>query len=218
MVCIRGQAADFVFNRDVRPILSEHCFQCHGPDEATREADLRLDIADSLISVVQPGDIDASELARRIASSGPDEQMPPPESKRQLSAGDRQTLLDWIESGAAFEEHWAFVRPQAVRPPDLEKDDWSSGPIDQFVLDRIRRAGLHPSPRADRQTLIRRITLDLTGLPPTPGEVDAFLADKSVAQGQVVLIIGTSVRVNVPIMECPGAIGRVLQVFELPSF
>ncbi len=165
------------FNRQIRPILSEHCFECHGPDAATLEADLRLDLADSSMSVITPGDPDASELVRRIKSKDADEQMPPPHSRKQLSEEHRATLIQWVRSGADFDEHWAFVPPRKGAPPSLDDDDWSANPIDQFVLDRLRREGLAPSPRANPESLIRRITLDLTGLPPTPREVEEFLTD-----------------------------------------
>jgi hypothetical protein len=176
IVSVRSVADDPVFNRDVRPILSENCFHCHGPDPATREADLRLDFEDSVMAVIEPGDIDASELVRRILSDDVDEQMPPPDSKKQLSASQRETLAQWVQQGASFQDHWSFIPPQPVTPPASKHDDWSQNPIDQFVLARLSRQGLQPSPRASRETLIRRITLDLTGLPPTPGEVDQFLA------------------------------------------
>lgn len=176
-----GQADEPAFNRDVRPILSEHCFECHGPDAATREADLRLDLESSAMAVIEPGDVEASELLRRILSDDPDEQMPPPEFKKRLSGQQKQTLADWIEQGASFQDHWAFTPPQDRSPPQLEDDDWSTNSIDRFVLARLRQQGLHPSKRASAETLIRRITLDLTGLPPTPAEIDAFLADDSAA-------------------------------------
>ncbi len=173
----QGEATDVVFNRDVRPILSEHCFQCHGPDQATREADLRLDVAESASNVIEPGDVDASELIRRIDSSDHSERMPPPDAKKQLTAQQRELLTEWVRQGGHFQGHWAFIAPQSIQPPQVEQDQWSKNPIDQFVLKRLRQEGLQPSPPATRETLARRITLDLTGLPPTTDEVDAFLAD-----------------------------------------
>lgn len=170
---------DFDFRRDIRPILSETCFHCHGPDKATREADLRLDRAESVTDVIVPGVPDDSELIRRIMSSDPDEQMPPAESRKQLSAEQRQLLSEWVRSGAEYQGHWAFTRPTATAPPQAERSPRHSNPIDAFVRDRLRREGLHPSSPASRESLIRRITLDLTGLPPTPDEVDAFAADPS---------------------------------------
>ncbi len=131
------------------------------------------------MEVIQPGDADASELVRRIVSLDRDEVMPPPESKKQLTAKQRETLTEWIRQGARFEEHWAFRPPHPVRPPVIGRDEWSKNPIDRFILHRLRQEGLQPSNRASRETLIRRITLDLTGLPPTPEEIDAFLADQS---------------------------------------
>ncbi len=177
LVSVHGWAADVVFNRDVRPILSEHCFQCHGPDRATREADLRLDVEESASNVIQPGDVDASELIRRIDSTDHSERMPPPDAKKQLTAQQREVLTEWVRQGGHFQGHWAFIPPQSIQPPRVEQDPWTKNPIDQFVLKRLRQEGLQPSPSASRETLARRITLDLTGLPPTTGEVDAFIAD-----------------------------------------
>ncbi len=172
------------FDRDVRPILSEACFHCHGPDAATRQADLRLDQADSAMQVITAGDVDASELILRIHSDDPDQQMPPPDSRKQLSRRQREILTRWVESGADYQDHWAFRRPVAPLPPAADPLAVSmasrhQNPIDAFVSDRLRREGLRMSPPASKPTLIRRITLDLTGLPPTPEEVDAFLDDNS---------------------------------------
>ena len=163
LVSVRGKATDIVFNRDVRPILSEHCFECHGPDQATREAELRLDVAESASSVIEPGDAEASELIRRIHSTEAGEQMPPQDSKKQLTKKQRDLLTQWVRQGGHFQGHWAFIPPQPTQPPLLEHDDWSKNPIDHFVRQRLQQAGLQPSPRATRETLARRITLDLTG-------------------------------------------------------
>ena len=164
------------YGRDVRPILAENCFYCHGQDPNHRKADIRLDTQDGqrAAGVVTPGKPDESELVRRILSDDADERMPPPKSNRKLSAAQKETLRRWVAEGAKFEEHWAYRVP--VRPP-VPKMPGVSNPIDAFVRDRLDREGLAPAPPADRRTLIRRVTLDLTGLPPTPGEVDAFLAD-----------------------------------------
>ena len=172
-------AEDLVFNRDVRPILSETCFHCHGPDSATRQADLRLDQADSALSVIKPGDTDASELVRRITSTDPDEKMPPPDCGKELSYEQRATLAAWVRDGAAFQQHWAFVPPTSPAPPGPENVGWCRTPIDQFVLDVMQQKGFSPSPDTSAETLIRRVTLDLTGLPPTPEEIDAFLNDRT---------------------------------------
>ncbi|MFO0223544.1 MAG: c-type cytochrome domain-containing protein, partial [Planctomyces sp.] len=171
---VRAQesAAAVNFDREIRPILSDLCFTCHGPDEAQRSSGLRLDQRDGLFSrrsggsVVSPGNPAASLLVQRILSADPDLQMPPPESQRHLTDGQKQLLSRWIQQGAKWTEHWAFVRPQLQVPPVTSNPAWCRNPIDQFVLARLESAGLQPSPEADRRTLIRRVTLDLTGLPP----------------------------------------------------
>ncbi len=172
-------SAELVFNRDVRPILSEHCFTCHGPDRATREADLRLDVAESALDVIRPGDLEASELVRRIRLTDPDEMMPPPHANKSLSKTQREILETWVSEGANYQDHWAFIPPARMEPPATLLDEWSTNPIDRFVLESLRREGVQPSPRAKAETLVRRITIDLTGLPPTLGEVDEFIADDS---------------------------------------
>lgn len=171
------------FNRDVRPILSDNCFFCHGPDKNKREANLRLDTQEGLLSAdghaaaVVPGKPDESELIRRILSTNPDEQMPPAKSGKVLSERDRQLLRRWIEQGGKFEGHWAFL---AIRPPaDVPAETPASKAIDDYVMKSIGSNGLTPSPSADRVTLIRRLSFDLIGLPPTEAEVDAFVADTS---------------------------------------
>lgn len=165
------------FTRDVRPILSDTCFACHGPDEDKREADLRLDVAGSALDsgAISPGDPDASELWNRIISDDPDEKMPPPEFHKELTKTQRELIRRWIESGAEYEQHWSFVAPTKPDVPESDVDN----PIDAFLQSRIRAEGMSPAPPADRRTLIRRVTLDLTGLPPTPEEVDAFVSDDS---------------------------------------
>ena len=171
------------FNRDVRPILSEYCFQCHGPDSAQRKAQLRLDVeADAKADrdgtpAIVPGKPALSELLARVTSDDDDLCMPPADTKRQLNAVQIATLRRWIAAGAPWQQHWSFIAPQRPEPPAVERGDWVRNPIDAFVLARLERAGLAPSPEADRATLIRRLSLDLTGLPPTPAEVDAFLDD-----------------------------------------
>ena len=169
------------FNRDVRPILSDTCYACHGPDANTRKAGLRLDTAEGALAegAVVPGDAAASELVRRIISTDPDERMPPPESELSLTAEQIDTLTRWVAAGAAYEPHWSLVPPAASVPPATVADPggWVRDPIDTFVLQRLETEGLTPSPEADRETLLRRVSLDLTGLPPTIEEMDAFLAD-----------------------------------------
>ena len=177
--------AQVSFNSDVRPLLSDRCFHCHGPDEETRATELRLDQRESITGdlggyrAVVPGDPAASELIKRITSDDPDLQMPPPDSKRSLSEAEIETLRQWVRQGADWEEHWSFVPPERPVPPEVSRPGWTDNPIDAFVLRRMEEAGLTPSPEASRETLIRRLSLDLTGLPPTPDEVDAFVADES---------------------------------------
>lgn len=172
------------FDGDIRPILSDLCFTCHGPDEAQRSSGLRLDERDGLFSerdggrVVSPGNVAASLLVQRIMSADPELQMPPPEFQRRLTDRQKQLLRTWIEQGANWTEHWAFVRPRPQAPPQTKDAGWCRNPIDQFVLSRLESGGLQPAAEADRRTLIRRVTLDLTGLPPKLSEVEAFVADR----------------------------------------
>jgi hypothetical protein len=179
-------ADEIDFNRDVKPILSENCFQCHGPDDAHRSAGLRLDQregalkpAESGAVAITPGDITASELIARIVTDEPDQHMPPADSGKQLTEEQIETLRRWITEGAAFQSHWAFEIPQRSEVPVVASDPGVriENAIDNFIVSKLRTAGLHPTPEADRATLIRRVTLDLTGLPPTPAEVDAFVKD-----------------------------------------
>ncbi|MFM7052605.1 MAG: DUF1549 domain-containing protein [Planctomycetota bacterium] len=181
-----GAPARIDFTRDVRPILSDRCFGCHGPDAgAGRKAGLRLDTPEGAYAVLSsglralvPGDLHASEAARRIRSDDPDEVMPPPELKRPLTEAERGVLLRWIEEGAEYRPHWAFVAPVAPRiPVEVRPDGWARDPIDILVRARLEAAGLAPEPEADRAVLLRRASLALTGLPPTPAEIDAFVAD-----------------------------------------
>ena len=180
------------FRRDVLPILSEKCFSCHGFDAESRQADLRLDthagaIGDDGGGAVVPGEPDESELVSRITSNDPDVRMPPPESGPALTDSQVTTLREWIAQGAEYQKHWSFEPPRDVSPPALAGVDH---PIDRFVQARLQKAGLQPSPRAAKETLLRRVSLDLTGLPPTVGEIDAFLneaeADFEVAFASVV--------------------------------
>ncbi len=180
-------AAPIRFNRDIRPILADKCFHCHGPDSATRKAELRLDDEASVraerngTTTVVPGQPDHSELVRRIYSTDDTERMPPPAAERQLSAADKELLKRWVSQGGQFEKHWSFNPPSRSARPAVSNREWTRNPVDDFILARMEQAGLQPLPEADRTTLIRRVTLDLTGLPPTPAEVDAFLADQSPA-------------------------------------
>jgi hypothetical protein len=178
-----SQAIDF--DRQIRPILSNHCFKCHGPDAGQRQADLRLDTPEGLrtplggVGVVVPGDPQRSPLVQRITATDPQQRMPPPEEGKPLSAEQIELLRQWIAQGARWQPHWAFVPPQRPAVPAVRDGDAVLNPIDAFVLQRLESLGLGFSPPADRAVLLRRVTLDLTGLPPTPQELDAFLSDAS---------------------------------------
>lgn len=179
-----ARAGGVDFGREIRPILSDNCFACHGPDENTRKAGLRLDLRSGALAprkngrqAVVPGDPDRSTLIARITTSDPDDVMPPPKTGKKLTPEQVQKLRDWIAAGAEWPEHWAFVPPQRPEPPAVKNPHWPRNDVDRFILHRLEAEGLSPSPESDRATLIRRATLDLTGLPPTIEEVDAFLAD-----------------------------------------
>ena len=185
LVPLSAAEREISFNRDIRPILADHCFTCHGPDSARRKGDLRLDTESGARAdlggrqAVVPGKPDQSELVARIVSTEASEQMPPPGMGKPLSAQQIETLKSWIEHGAVYQPHWAFLPPEPKPLPGVKQADWVRNPIDAFVLARLEQEGMHPAPPADPATLLRRVTLDLTGLPPTPDEVDAFLADPS---------------------------------------
>jgi hypothetical protein len=171
------------FNRDIRPILSESCFRCHGPDPARRKADLRLDTREGALAerdggpAIVPGDPEASEVFARIRSEDETEQMPPPGSHARLTTPEVERIRRWIADGAPWQEHWSWIPPTRPEPPAVRRGDWASNPVDAFILGRLEAAGISPSPEADRVTLCRRLHLDLLGLPPTPEAVDAFVAD-----------------------------------------
>ncbi len=185
------EAAGPDFNREVRPVLSNRCFKCHGPDEANQEAGLRLDrpeVAtaelDSGLTAIVPGDISASELVARITSGDPDLVMPPPHANMVVTPAEKQILIDWIAAGAEYQPHWAFVKPVQHEPPAVSG---LKHPVDCFVRSRLKETGLAPAAEADRATLCRRVFLDLVGLPPSPDELAAFLADESAdAYGRLV--------------------------------
>lgn len=173
------------FNRDVRPILSDFCIQCHGPDEKQRKADLRLDIESGALAdhdghrAVVPGNLSESELIQRVTSTDENERMPPAKFARQLSAEQIDILKRWIKQGAGWQKHWSLIPPQKPVLPPVKAARWCRTPIDHFVLARLEKEGLAPAAEADKTTLLRRVTLDLTGLPPTVAEVEAFLADST---------------------------------------
>jgi len=165
------------YNRDVRPILLDACLACHGPDSAAREADLRLDQREAAVEMgaIVPGDPDASEMIRRILSEDEAERMPPPETKKSLTAQQQATLVRWVREGAEYQPHWSFIAPQRPALPEVENEAWVRTPIDRFIAEKLEAAGLAPAPEADRRALARRLSLDLTGLPPSPEEVAAFV-------------------------------------------
>lgn len=175
------------YNRDVRPILSNNCFQCHGFDNQTREAGLRLDQRESATAELESGDghavvagnVEGSELMNRILSEDSSSRMPPAESGKELTEKQIDTLRQWIKQGAKYEEHWAFLPPTKRRPPKVRNEAWPNNLIDHFVLARLESENLTPSPSANKRTLIRRVALDVTGLPPTRAELQEFLADDS---------------------------------------
>jgi Protein of unknown function (DUF1553)/Protein of unknown function (DUF1549)/Concanavalin A-like lectin/glucanases superfamily/Planctomycete cytochrome C len=173
------------FDRDVRPVLADNCFACHGPDEKQRMANLRLDETEGLFAdrggyrIITAGDSAHSKLYLKISSTDPAFRMPPTFANRTLTAQQIETIKEWIDQGAKWERHWAWIAPQRPAVPDVQDKAWVRNPIDSFVLARLEREGLKPSPEADRATLLRRLSFDLTGLPPTPAELDSFLADKS---------------------------------------
>ena len=173
------------FDREIRPILSDLCFTCHGPDEQQRDSGLRLDQREGLFSVrdgrpvVATGDPAGSLLMQRILSEDPAIRMPPPDFERQPTQRQSELLERWIQQGASWSEHWAFAVPQAVPLPKTQRTNWARNPIDNFVLAKLEAVGLQPAAEADRRTLIRRVSLDLTGLPPSLAEVEAFVGDAS---------------------------------------
>ena len=199
-----GAPAAVQFNRDIRPILSENCFACHGPDSNARKAGLRLDIRDGIFErtpkrepAVAAGNIEKSELWKRVTAMDPDDVMPPPESHKVLKPEQKELLKQWILAGAPWQGHWAYIKPERpvvpvisravnsksqpkrARTDALMTDNWVRNPIDAFVLSRLQSKGLQPAPEADRRTLARRLSLDLTGLPPKPEMVEAFVNDTS---------------------------------------
>lgn len=187
LAALATPAAAIDFNRDIRPILSNNCFKCHGPDAAERKAGLRLDLREAALQptesgavAIVPGTIDKSEIVRRIFATD-DEQMPPKDSNKRLTTAEKALLKDWIAGGAPWQEHWSFIAPKRAAIPAVSRGEWPKDPIDHFILARLEAEKLAPAPEADRLTLIRRLSLDVTGLPPAPADVDRFLADASPA-------------------------------------
>ena len=180
------KAATVDFNRQIGPILSEHCFACHGPDERKRKAGLRLDRQEDAFKklksgnhAIVAGDLSSSALVERITSTDPDDVMPPPKHNKPLSPDQVELLRRWVKEGAEWKKHWSFIAPERPELPAVEGWNWPRNPIDYFTLSRLEKENLQPNAEADKAELIRRATLDLTGLPPTLEEVDEFLADNS---------------------------------------
>ena len=182
-----ASAAEISFNRDIRPILSDNCFACHGPDEKGRKGNLRLDLRDAATREhkgsrgIHPGHPESSSIMARVVTSDPDDLMPPPDTNKSLTAEEIELLREWIKQGAEWQDHWAFVTPTRPEVPAASSGDSGQtiNPIDNFIHRRLEQEGLSPSEEAQREILIRRVTFDLTGLPPTPEQVDAFVKDDS---------------------------------------
>ncbi|MFH1301899.1 MAG: c-type cytochrome domain-containing protein, partial [Planctomycetota bacterium] len=185
LIQVQAQNSDQVSPAKIRSILSENCFQCHGPDAKKRAADLRFDTKEGAFAdldghkAIVPGDVKQSELITRITSTDADLQMPPAESGKKLTPEEIALLNRWIQEGAVWQDHWSFVTPKKTAAPAVKQTTWARTPVDQFILSRLEKEGLLPSPEADRRILIRRVTLDLTGLPPKPEDVEAFVNDQS---------------------------------------
>ena len=176
------------FNYDVKPILSDKCFACHGPDAKKRKADLRLDIAEEAYRAlgekgsyhaIVPGNANKSTAVSRILSDDPEMVMPTPDSHLSLTVEEKATLVKWIENGAEYQPHWSFIKPEKSKLPNVKDGNWVKNPVDNYVLQKLEAKGIAPAERASRETLIRRASFDLCGLPPTLAEIDRFVADKS---------------------------------------
>lgn len=191
LFCIEAISAEVEYNRDVRPILSDRCFQCHGPDSANRKAGVRLDLAEAAYAniakegavprrAIVPGEPEQSEMLKRVFSHDSDEIMPPPESKISLTEEQKTTLRQWVAEGAQYEPHWSFISLKPTEVPKVEAEEWCRNDVDRLVLAKMRETpGLNPAPEAEREVLVRRLYFDITGLPPTPDEVEKFLNEKS---------------------------------------
>ena len=187
-LAMRELPADLDYNQDVKPVLSDKCFACHGPDKAKQKAGLRLDLAESAFGAlpenkgkvaITPGNLRDSEFFHRIISEDPDYMMPTRESHLALSAKEKAVLIKWIEDGAEYKPHWAFVKPEKTDLPKVSDNNWAINPIDHFILAKLDQEKLKPSRQAEKEILLRRVSLDLTGLPPTPEETDSYLNDNA---------------------------------------
>src|SRR5215467_7618576 len=182
----KAPAQKLSFNQKIQPILSENCYACHGPDPGARKAKLRLDRAEFAYAphdksgpAILPGRADKSPLVQKIEARNPKDRMPPPEAHKTLKPEQIALLREWVKQGAVYEEHWSFLPPKPQPVPVVQAKEWVHNAIDNFILDRLEREGLGPSPETDKRSLIRRVTYDLTGLPPTPEEVESLEADSS---------------------------------------
>ena len=178
----KSQAAGKIdFDREIKPILSENCYACHGPDEAKRKAGLRLDTKSEAFKqlkrghfAIVPGDLKQRTIVERITTADEDDHMPPAKTGKKLTSAQIELIKRWVEQGAQWKEHWAFVPPVRPAIPQVKATKWCRNEIDRFILARLEAEGLRPSVEADKATILRRVTFDLTGLPPTLSEVDAF--------------------------------------------
>src|SRR5258708_10651570 len=177
-VPLSSAAPKIDFDREIRPLFSDKCFACHGPDEKQRQAGLRFDTKEGL-RVIVPGDSAKSRLYQRIGAADKANRMPPPASGLSLTDSQVELVRRWIDQGADWETHWSYVPPKRVDLPSVKHKTWPRNSIDRFVLARLESENLAPSLEADKATLLRRVSYDLTGLPPTPANLDSFAADKS---------------------------------------
>src|SRR5260370_22213626 len=180
VTCVVGAApVPVTFNRDVRPILTENCYACHGPDKNQRKAKLRLDVREVAVEreAFVPGKPEESKLVEHIFSSDPDEIMPPLKTGKTLTAAQKETFKNWIAAGAEYEPHWAYIPLKRPDVPETQNPQWVRTPIDAFILSSLETKGIQPSPEAANRTLLRCLSLDLVGLPPTPEEIKAFLSE-----------------------------------------
>src|SRR4051812_19525063 len=191
----KGVGAKIDFNRDIRPLLSDRCFKCHGPDAGSRKAKLRLDRAEDAYAerkdkghAIVPANADLSLVCQRFFSTDPEEVMPPPVSHLSLSQTEKERIRKWIAEGAVYQPHWAFIPlPDHVQVPRVKNRSWPRNEMDHFILERLENEGLRPSPPADKPRWLRRVTYDLTGVPPTVEEISAFMADKSASAFETVV-------------------------------
>ncbi|PQO27038.1 DUF1553 domain-containing protein [Blastopirellula marina] len=184
---LRAAERELDFARDVQPILARTCYECHGPDASARKADVRFDRQADALRQIEPGEPEHSELYRRLVSSDPDVRMPPPSADRQPTLTEIATLKRWIEEGAPWEGLWSFQPLHVSEVPEVQDPSWGKNPLDRFVLARLEEEGLRPAPPASKHQWLRRVTFDLTGLPPTKAEIEAYLADDSAEADQKVI-------------------------------